>query len=74
MLSGMNMQHHMESLRERVRACRVTRAELSAACGGVVSPSWLSKFAAGRMKNPSVKSLMAVEIALNSAAAKRDAG
>ena len=62
----MNIQDHVENLRRRVKECPATYDEIAAATNGVVSSSWVAKFSAGRMKNPRVDSLLALENALAS--------
>ena len=63
-LPSMNMQTHLASLRDRLRACKATNAALSAASSGVLSKSWISKFRAGHMNNPRVDTLAALDRAL----------
>jgi hypothetical protein len=60
----MDIQAHIATLRRRLGACRATNATLAAASGGVLSESWISKFRAGRMANPRVDTLLALETAL----------
>jgi DNA-binding Xre family transcriptional regulator len=60
----MNIQTHMVSLRDRLLACKATNAELADAAGHIISPSWISKFRSGRMKNPRIDSLLALDSAL----------
>jgi transcriptional regulator with XRE-family HTH domain len=60
----MNIRSHVETLRQRLSVCRATREEIAVATG-LLSPSWVSKFAAGRMRNPRVDSLIALERALD---------
>ena len=60
----MDIQAHIATLRRRLGACRATNATISEASGGVLSESWISKFRAGRMVNPRVDTLMALETAL----------
>lgn len=62
----MNMQTYIEELRSRVLTCHATRDQIAAATHGVVSSSWVSKFAAGRMRNPRADSLVALDTALAS--------
>lgn len=60
----MNMQAHLETLRSRVKACPATQDELTSAGDGAFSSSWLNKFACGKMKNPRINSLDALDAAL----------
>jgi transcriptional regulator with XRE-family HTH domain len=62
----MDICAHIESLRERLQASNMTRDEVAAATGGAISASWVSKFASGRMRNPRVDSLLALERAIES--------
>jgi transcriptional regulator with XRE-family HTH domain len=61
----MNITEHVDSLRARLLACHATREQVAAASGGVISSSWVSKFASGRMTNPRIDTLMALDDALN---------
>ena len=61
----MDIQAHVTTLRQRLAACRATNATLAAASDGVLSESWISKFRSGRMANPRVDTLMALETALD---------
>jgi len=42
----------------------LTRDQIAAATGGALSSSWVSKFASGRMRNPRLDSLIALDQAL----------
>jgi transcriptional regulator with XRE-family HTH domain len=66
----MDIQEHIETLRARLRDSRLTREQVAAATGGALSASWVSKFASGRMRNPRVDSLMALERAIDDRADK----
>lgn len=59
------MTAHIASLRSRLADCRLTREQLAALSQGDFSASWLSKFAAGRMRNPRASTLIALERALD---------
>ncbi|MFZ1538877.1 MAG: hypothetical protein WAT23_16030 [Chromatiaceae bacterium] len=61
----MNLQAHIEALRTRVRDCHATRDQIALATNGVVSSSWVSKFASGKMRNPRADSLVALDLALD---------
>ena len=61
---AMNIQAHVDNLRCRLKKSPATYDEVAAATDGVVSSSWVAKFSAGRMKNPRVDSLIALENAL----------
>jgi hypothetical protein len=61
----MNIETHVETLRQRLLSCPATRQQVSAATDGELSASWVSKFAAGRMANPRVDSLVALDRALS---------
>ena len=65
LLRGMNIRTHVDALRSRLSECQATREEIAAATG-LLSASWVSKFASGRMKNPRVDSLVALDLALSS--------
>jgi transcriptional regulator with XRE-family HTH domain len=60
----MNINEHVESLRVRLKACPLTRDQIAAATDGALSSSWVSKFASGRMRNPRLESLLALERAI----------
>jgi transcriptional regulator with XRE-family HTH domain len=60
----MNIQSHVEALKVRLSECPATREEIAAATG-LLSASWVSKFASGRMRNPRVDSLVALDTALS---------
>jgi transcriptional regulator with XRE-family HTH domain len=62
----MDIQNHVESLRAQLKTCPLTRDQIAAATGGALSSSWVSKFASGRMRNPRVDSLLALERAIRS--------
>jgi transcriptional regulator with XRE-family HTH domain len=66
----MDIQAHIESLRERLQSSGMTRDQIAAATGGALSASWVSKFASGKMRNPRVDSLVALERAINSGTPK----
>ena len=69
MLWRMDIKNHMEYLRNRLALCKgrpgTSRKRLAAQSGGVISDSWISKFAEGKMPNPRVGSLIALEQAMN---------
>jgi hypothetical protein len=69
----MNIQTYLDDLRSRVRECPASRDKIALATGGAVSPSWVNKFAAGRMRNPRVDSLVALDQALSTVSAPREA-
>jgi transcriptional regulator with XRE-family HTH domain len=60
----MNLHSHVEALKMRLAECPATREEIAAATG-LLSASWVSKFASGRMRNPRLDSLVALELALS---------
>jgi transcriptional regulator with XRE-family HTH domain len=62
----MDICAHIESLRERLRASNMTRDQVAAATNGALSASWVSKFASGKMRNPRMDSLLALERAMDS--------
>jgi transcriptional regulator with XRE-family HTH domain len=68
----MEIRMHIDTLRERLRSCAATREQIAAATGGSLSSSWVSKFASGRMRNPRVESLIALEQAINAHSAPVD--
>lgn len=70
-LSVMNIQAYLDELRARVRECPTSRDQLALATQGALSPSWINKFAAGRMRNPRVDSLVALDQALLRVATSR---
>jgi hypothetical protein len=61
----MNIHEHVDLLRQRLRACHATHEQVAAKTDGVVSASWVAKFAVGRMRNPRVDSLVALSSALD---------
>lgn len=65
----MELYTHIEYLRTRLALCKgrpeTSRKRLAAQTGGVISDSWISKFAEGKMPNPQVGSLIALEKAMN---------
>jgi transcriptional regulator with XRE-family HTH domain len=63
---SMSITDHVDLLRARLLACRATREQVAQASGGVISSSWVSKFASGRMTNPRIDTLTALDQALNS--------
>jgi hypothetical protein len=69
MLPPMDIENHIEYLRTRLALCKgkpeTSRKKLAAQTGGAISDSWISKFAEGRMANPRVGSLIALEKAMN---------
>jgi hypothetical protein len=67
---SMDIQAHIELLRERLQSSGMTRDQIAAATGGALSASWVSKFASGRMRNPRVDSLLALERAIDSRPSK----
>lgn len=69
----MNIQAYLDELRARVRACPASRDQIALATGGAISPSWVQKFAVGRMRNPRVDSLVALDQALLRVATPREA-
>jgi len=69
----MNIQSYIDDLRHRLRECPASRDQIALATAGVVSPSWVNKFAAGRMNNPRVDSLVALDQALSRVTAPREA-
>lgn len=60
-------EQYLLDLRSRLRDFPATQAEIAAASGGL-SLSWISKFSTGRLDNPSIRSLVALEKTLNSLA------
>ncbi len=60
----MDIQAHIANLHRRLIKCRATNAVLAEESGGILSESWISKFRAGRMANPRVDTLLALEKAL----------
>jgi hypothetical protein len=60
----MDIQEHVANLHRRLVACHATNAVLAQASDGILSESWISKFRAGRMANPRVDTLLALEKAL----------
>lgn len=60
----MDICDYIETLRARLAESTLTREQISAASGNALSVSWISKFAAGRMRNPRVESLLSLERAL----------
>ncbi len=60
----MNANAYLLELRSRLRDCHATQAEIAAA-SGELSLSWVSKFNIGKLTNPSIRSLMALERALD---------
>ena len=60
----MDIREHVDTLRTRLLRCTATRDQVAAATHGVLSSSWVSKFASGRMLNPRVESLVALDAAL----------
>ncbi|NCC40583.1 MAG: XRE family transcriptional regulator [Gammaproteobacteria bacterium] len=62
----MDICAHIESLRERLQASNMTRDQVAAATNGALSASWVSKFASGKMRNPRIDSLLALERAIES--------
>jgi transcriptional regulator with XRE-family HTH domain len=62
----MNIPEHIDALRAKLQRCPMTREQVARATGGTLSASWVSKFASGRMRNPRMDSLLALERALDS--------
>jgi transcriptional regulator with XRE-family HTH domain len=60
----MNANAYLLELRSRLRDCHATQAEIAAA-SGELSLSWVSKFNIGKLTNPSIRSLLALEMALD---------
>ncbi|MBP8282887.1 MAG: hypothetical protein KAX46_03085 [Chromatiaceae bacterium] len=69
----MNIQGYIDDLRHRLRECPASRDQIALATDGVISPSWVNKFAAGRMNNPRMDSLVALEQALSQVSAHSEA-
>ena len=67
----MNLNTYVADLRSRLRESPATQREIARLAGQEISFSWINKFAAGALKNPSVDSLMALERALDQATAAR---
>jgi len=63
----MDLQNHIDALRTAVASSGVTHAGLADLSGGVLTHSWVSKFARGVMHNPQAKSLIALSDALDRA-------
>jgi hypothetical protein len=63
----------VESLRTRLLSCQHTRQAIAEQAGGVVSVSWVHKFAEGRMTNPTVASLIALESAIDACDERKQA-
>lgn len=61
----MDLIAHKDRLRARLLASRVHRMDLANASGGVISYSWLSKFANGWRDNPTITTLTALERVLD---------
>lgn len=61
----MNLETHVSDLRSRLRDAPVTQREIAQLAGPDISYSWVSKFCTGALNNPSVRSLMALESALD---------
>jgi hypothetical protein len=59
---------YIHRLRARLLACHATNQQLVEAGGGAFSPSWVSKFRAGRMANPRYETLLALDDALTALA------
>lgn len=62
----MDIPAYIECLKTRLRDCHATRDQVALATGGVVSASWVSKFASNKMRNPRVDSLIALDLAIQS--------
>ena len=62
--NSMNLQTYVTDLRTRLREAPATQAEIAAA-SGELSLSWVSKFNIGKLTNPSIRSLLALERALD---------
>lgn len=60
----MDIQCYIPTLISRLKACPATNSQLADAANGVVSPSWISKFRSGRMRNPQVGSIAALITAM----------
>ncbi len=67
----MDIHAYIECLKTRLRDCHATRDQVAIATNGVVSASWVSKFASNRMRNPRVESLIALDLALESLECQR---
>jgi hypothetical protein len=61
----MSIHAYIDDIRQRLIACHATNAMVVEASGGVFSESWVSKFRSGRMKNPRVETLSALDGALS---------
>ena len=73
-LAVMNLESYVEALRARLRDAPATRDRVAVATNGQLSTSWVAKFAAGRMRNPRVDSLITLDRALSRLDAARDFG
>lgn len=62
----MDIDTYIRQLRARLAACPLTRDQLAERTGGVLSASWVSKFASGVMDNPRADTLKALDTALTS--------
>lgn len=60
----MNLEAYLLELRSRLKDCHASQAEIAAASGGELSLSWVSKFNIGRLHNPGIRSLDALDKAL----------
>jgi transcriptional regulator with XRE-family HTH domain len=58
----MNIREHVDLLRDRLKASTATNEQVAQASGGVISSSWVSKFASGRMLNPTIDTLVALPV------------
>lgn len=61
----MDLQAHIEHLRRRLNRRAATWGQVASASGGELTASWVAKFAVGRMRNPTARSLIALESALD---------
>lgn len=62
----MDIDAYIATLRSRLADCPLTRPQLAERTGGVLSASWVSKFASGVMNNPTAESLRVLDAALTS--------
>ena len=67
MLGYFLMDDYIEQLRSQLRACRGSLPSISRSSG--LSYSWLTKFYAGKMRNPTIGSLERLKRALDDRAA-----
>lgn len=62
--SDMHLTTYVAQLRARLRQSPATYHAIAARSGGVLSHSWVAKFASGHRNNPSINSLLALDAAL----------